>query len=69
MQGWSQYHLMLFPYKEMLSCVVFFHPDVEMGTSALSKCSVSAGSIVGIVGSNCQVPLPAKGLLVKSSVE
>ena len=37
--------------------------------SALPKCSVVVGSIAGVVGSKHQVPLPARGLLVKSSVE
>ena len=36
---------------------------------ALSKCVEAVGSISGVVGSKCQVPLPARGLLVKSSVE
>ena len=36
---------------------------------ALSKCFIAVGSIAGVVGSKCQVPLPARGLLVKSNVE
>ena len=37
--------------------------------SALSKCFAAVGSIAGVVGSKHQVPLLARGLLVKSSVE
>ena len=36
---------------------------------ALSKCFVAVGSIEGVIGSKFQVPLRARGLLVKSSVE
>ena len=37
--------------------------------AALSKCFVAVGSIEGVVGSKHQVPLPGRGLLVKSNVE
>ena len=37
--------------------------------AALSKCFVAVGSIEGVVGSKFQVTLPARGLLVKPSVE
>ena len=37
--------------------------------TALSKCFVAVGTIEGVVGSKHQVPLPARGLLVKSNVE
>ena len=36
---------------------------------ALSKCFVAVGNIEGIVGSKHQVPLPARGLIVKFIVE
>ena len=37
----------------------------NQNNAALSKCFVAVGSIEGVVGSKCQVPLPARGLLVK----
>ena len=37
--------------------------------AALSKCYVAVGSTEEVVGSKHQVPLPVRGLLVKSSVE
>ena len=43
-------------------------PNLGLST-VLSKCFVAVGSILGVVGSKCQVPLPSKRLLVKSSVE
>ena len=36
---------------------------------ALSKYFLAVGSIEGVAGSKCQVPLPARGLLVNSNVE
>ena len=36
---------------------------------SLSKCFVVVGSIEGVEGSKHQAPLPARGLLVKSSLE
>ena len=47
------------------SCVVSGH----IQHSTLSKCVVAVGSIEGVVGSNHQVPLSARGLLVKSNME
>ena len=41
----------------------------EQCLAALSKCFVALGSIEGVVGSKHHVPLPARGLLVKSIVE
>ena len=35
---------------------------------ALSKCSVAVGNIEGLVGSKHQVPLPVRGIIVKSNV-
>ena len=43
--------------------------DTLVGREALSKCFVIVGSIAGVVGSKHQVPLPARGLLVKSNVK
>ena len=40
-----------------------------ISTAALSNCFVTVGSIAGVVGSKHQVPLTARGLLVKSNVE
>ena len=38
-------------------------------SAALSKCFVVVGSIAGVIGSKCQVPLTARGLPVESRVE
>ena len=46
------------------------HSEFEYNYMELgSKCFVATGSIAGVVGSKHQVPLPARGILVKSSVE
>ena len=55
-------------------CDPRFHPSdpwshTPLYDTALSKCFVIVGSIVWVVGSQHQVPLPARGLLVKSSVK
>ena len=42
---------------------------VHVSVAALSKCSVAVGSIAGVVGSRCQAPPLAIGLLVKYRVE
>ena len=47
----------------------YYYYNNYMYNPALSKCSVAVGSIVGVVGSKHQAPLPARGLLVKSSME
>ena len=74
----SQYLVLPCPYGDSV-CICSLHiPDVGVQEScklsplynaALSKCFVAVGSIEGVAGSKHQVPLPARGLLVKSNVE
>ena len=45
------------------------HHKKQQILSALSKCLVAVGSVEGVVDSKHQVPLPARRVLVKSSVE
>ena len=42
--------------------------NLKSPSTALSECFVAVGSIEGVAGSKCQVPLPARGFQVKSSV-
>ena len=58
--SWPQ--IFIFAYK--------FIANTNHESAALSKCFVAVGSIeLGVVGSKCQVPLHARGFLVKSNVE
>ena len=45
------------------------HLLLKANSASLSKCFVAGGYIDGVVGSKHQVPLPARGLLMKSNVE
>ena len=61
----SYSHCFFFLFEDLANPITLVNDKV----TALSKRCVAEGSIEGVVGSKHQVPLPARGLLVKSNVE